>query len=273
MSASTVGASPVSAPIGGAGGGATAWSPPEQATPPHEPGWVTPDPAGPGQPPRTRTDRQPQPPRRPARRSAGAAGTLLGTGLALAAAGGLSWVVTANDWPGNGLLVGLAAALGALGLVILILGLAGRTSGFPGFLAVCALVVTALITPVANNFVVSGQLGDYTWVPTAVTEEPFRLGAGSGTLDLGALDPDDLAHDEIRTSVGFGELVITVPEDLTVRIEGSTGAGVLSVRGNGTDETGGLNLSEDITFGDGPVDLTVDARVGFGHLILEGSNR
>lgn len=181
--------------------------------------------------------------------------------------------MTANDWPGNGLLVGLAAALGALGLVILILGLAGRTSGFPGFLAVCALVVTALITPVANNFVVSGQLGDYTWVPTAVTEEPFRLGAGSGTLDLGALDPDDLAHDEIRTSVGFGELVITVPEDLTVRIEGSTGAGVLSVRGNGTDETGGLNLSEDITFGDGPVDLTVDARVGFGHLILEGSNR
>lgn len=259
-------------------GGATAWTPTGHDQSPPEsayPGAGHSVSGDAGEPPRGTPDRQvpPPPPGRPPRRSAGAAGTLLAMGLALVAGGGLGWFVTEQGWDINGFLVGLAAALGALGLVILVLGLAGRTSGFVGFLGVCALLGTALVTPVASTFVLSGQLGDRNWTPTEVSEEPFRLGAGSGTLDLGSLDPDDLAGEEIQTSVGFGELVITVPEDLTVHIEGSTGAGVITVHESGRNETSGLNVSEDVTFGDGPVDLTVDARVGFGHLVLEGSNR
>lgn len=243
------------------GTGATAWSPPPPETPARPPHPATP----------------PRPPKRPGRRSAGAAGTLLGTGLALAVGGGLYWTVGTYDWPGNPLLVGLAGALGVLGLTVLVLGLAGRTSGFPGFLAVVALISTTIFLPMADHFVPSGRMGEYTWSPRTVAElerdTPFRVGAGTGTLQLHGLSPDELDGEAITASVGFGQLVIDLPDDLTVRIDAGTAGGV--VRNHAGDSTyiGGLNVTEDILIGDGPVDLTIDARVGFGEIILKGGDR
>lgn len=242
------------------GTGATAWAPhdgPPSATP--------------------RPPKPPKPPKRPGRRSAGAAGTLLGTGLALAVGGGLYWASGEYDWPGNPLLIALAGALGVLGLTVLILGLAGRTSGFPGFLAIAALVATALFLPIGDHFVPSGKMGDYTWSPRTVAEleadAPFRVGAGTGTLQLHGLSPDELDGESITASVGFGQLVIDLPDDLTVRIDAGTAGGV--VRNHAGDSTyiGGLNVAEDIVIGDGPVDLTIDARVGFGEILLKGGDR
>lgn len=252
---------------GGAGGlGATAWNP-SGATPP---------PAGPP-PGAPRPPRAPKPPKRPGRRSAGAAGTLLGTGLALAAGGGLYWAATNYDLPGNPLLIAFAGALAALGLTILILGLAGRTSGFPGFLGVVALVCTVLFLPAADHFVPSGKMGEYTWSPRTVAEleqdTPYQVGAGTGTLQLHGLSPEELDGESIRASVGFGQLVIDVPDDLTVQIEAGTAGGVIRQHAGDGSYLGGLNVTEDIVIGDGPIDLTIDARVGFGEIILKGNDR
>lgn len=242
------------------GTGATAWVPQERA------------PAA-----APRTPKPPKPPKRPGRRSAGAAGTLLGTGLALAVGGGLYWASGDYDWPGNPLLIALAGALGVLGLTVLVLGLAGRTSGFPGFLAVVALVATALFLPIGDHFVPSGRMGDYTWSPRTVAEleadTPFRVGAGTGTLQLHGLSPDELNGESITASVGFGQLVIDLPDDLTVQIDAGTAGGVVRNHAGDSSYIGGLNITEDIVIGEGPVDLIIDARVGFGEILLEGGNR
>ncbi|HLS45170.1 MAG TPA: PspC domain-containing protein [Ornithinicoccus sp.] len=214
----------------------------------------------------------PPAPRRPSRKSAGAAGTLLGTGLALVTAGGLAWAAWEYDWSVNPWLVGLAGALGVLGLVILLLGLAGRTSGIPGFLAIVALLGTVAFLPVADHFVPSGRVGDYHWTlgPAATESSPYRVGAGTGTLDLRGVDPEDLSGETIQASVGFGRLNILVPDDLTVQIDAGVGFGAISRDGPSADQ-GGVNVTNDIVVGDGPVDLTIEAHVGFGQILVEGN--
>ncbi|WP_114908146.1 PspC domain-containing protein [Ornithinimicrobium murale] len=260
--------------------GESAWSAGETAWPAGETAWTPGHGAAqpPGStPPSAPRPRQPKPPKRPARRSAGAAGTLLGTGLALAVSGGLYWAATDYDLPGNPLLLAFAGALGALGLTVLLLGLAGRTSGFPGFLAIVALVSTALFLPMADHLVPSGRMGDYTWSPQTVAElereTPYRLGAGTGTLELDGLSPDDLDGESVSVSVSFGQLVIDVPENLTVQIDAGTAGGVVRDHRGPSTYVGGINVNDNIVIGDGPVDLVIDARVGFGEILLKGSDR
>lgn len=257
------------------GGGATAWTPGPAATSVGQPvpgvttssGDWQPPPRAPKPPP---SPKPPPAPRRPGRRSAGVAGTLLGLGLALTAGGGLAWAAAEYDWSVNPFTIGVIGALGALGLVILILGFAGRTSGFPGFLAICALLATGAVLPISDNFVPSGRVGDQTWRPAVVAGDvgPYRLGAGTGTLDLRGLDDQDLTE-VIEVSVSFGQLTILVPEGLTVQIDAGTGMGAISRPGINGD-LGGVSLSEEFVVGDGPVDLEVEARVGFGQIVVEG---
>lgn len=222
---------------------------------------------------REQAPKPPPAPRRPSRRSAGVAGTLLGMGLALTAGGGLAWAATEYSWSVNPVVIGLVGALGALGLVVLILGLVGRTSGFPGFLAVVALLATAGALPIGEQFVVSGQVGDYFWTPTVQSggSGPYRLGAGTGTLDLREIGEQEFTE-PIDASVSFGNLTILVPDDVTVRIEAGVGMGSI-VPGDGRAEFGGVNVNEAIVVGDGPVELEVEARVGFGQILVEGDGR
>ena len=225
-----------------------------------------------------RAPRPPKPPRRPGRRSAGAAGTLLGTGLALAAGGSLYWAALEYGWSADPLVLGLAGVLGALGLVILVLGLSGRTSGFPGFLAVMALLTTALVLPMSVNFVPSGRVGDFAWTPQSESElvaaAPYRVGAGTARLDLSDLSAADLNGETIEASVSVGQLVIVIPEDLTVRIDAGTALGAITHEGTLDPATiGGVNVTSDLLVGDGPVDLIIDAHAGIGQISLKGQDR
>lgn len=249
--------------------GATAWTPPQD-----ESGQFGGQHGGQHGGPAPRAPRPPKPPKapaRPRRRSAGIAGTLLGTGLALAAGGGLAWAATEYDWSVSPLVVGLIGALAALGLVILLLGILGRTSGFPGFLAVCALLLTMVAVPIGHHFVPSGRIGDVTWEPDATVgrDGPFRLGAGTGVLDLRGVDPAEFP-DPIVASVSFGNLTVVVPDDLTVRIEAGAGMGTVDLDGR---DVGGVGVDEVIQVGDGPIDLEVEANVGFGQVLVEGDRR
>ena len=251
--------------------GATAWTPDWQSGGQGVTGQQGFTGDSPAPAPRPKAPKPPKAPRRPTRRSAGIAGTLLGTGLALAVGGGLAWAAAEYDWSVSPVVVGLTGALAALGLVILVLGLVGRTSGFPGFLAVCALFLTMVAVPVGHNFVPSGRMGDVTWRPDASIGDtgPFRLGAGTGTLDLRDVDPADFTE-PIVASVSFGNLTVVVPDDLTVRIE--AGAGMGTVNKNGQD-VGGVGVDEVVVVGDGPIDMDVEANVGFGQVLVEGNRR
>ena len=150
------------------------------------------------------------------------------------------------------------------------LGVAGAALT-TGFLAVCALFLTMVAVPVGHNFVPSGRMGDVTWRPDASIGDtgPFRLGAGTGTLDLRDVDPADFTE-PIVASVSFGNLTVVVPDDLTVRIE--AGAGMGTVNKNGQD-VGGVGVDEVVVVGDGPIDMDVEANVGFGQVLVEGNRR
>src|SRR5690606_36939693 len=182
-------------PPGTGGGPAAAAAPYAGATDP-----AAGFPAGPGTPPpgagapfATAPPTPPPPPPRPRRRSGGPMAGLLATGLALVTYGSLTWAADTYDWPGNTYVIAVAGTLAVLGLFVLVLGLAGRKGGFPGFLAALALVVTAVTAPLAETLNLGGGVGDRLWTPdtAAELERPFRLGIGEGTLDLTGLEPGE----------------------------------------------------------------------------------
>src|SRR5690606_11814228 len=136
-------------PPGAGGGPAAAAAPYAGATDP-----AAGFPAGPGTPPpgagapfATAPPTPPPPPPRPRRRPGGPMAGLLATGLALVTYGSLTSAADTYDWPGNTYVIAVAGTLAVLGLFVLVLGLAGRKGGFPGFLASLALVVTAVSAP------------------------------------------------------------------------------------------------------------------------------
>ena len=57
-----------------------------------------------------------------------------------------------------------------------------------------------------------------------------------------------------------------------MRIEAGVGVGSI-VPGDDRPEFGGVNVNEAIVVGDGPVELEVEARVGFGQILVEGDGR
>ncbi|MGN6636901.1 MAG: PspC domain-containing protein, partial [Oryzihumus sp.] len=74
------------------------------------------------------------------RRSGGGLMTLVGIGLALVTYGLMTWLGDVFNLPGNHTVIALASALGALGLLVLGIGIAGWRAGFLGFLTVCLAI-------------------------------------------------------------------------------------------------------------------------------------
>lgn len=227
----------------------------------------------------------PAPPVRERRRGPGAALSLLVFGLALAVLGGLWWGGIAADWPGNPFTVAVAGALALLGVVVLALGLAGRRAGLTGGLAVLALLATLLAAPAPDDYRPSARLGEQTWRPTAAAldgDEPavYRHGVGVAVLDLRALEADELpAGAELHAWVDVGQLVVRVPADMVVSVDGGAGFGAITLRDDTPggarapqQSTGGLAVSERIVTGGGTddpatvPDLDLRLRVGIGEV-------
>jgi phage shock protein PspC (stress-responsive transcriptional regulator) len=235
-------------------------------------------------PPTPAAPRPPRPPRVPRRKSGGFVSALLVGGLALAAYGATLSIHDAANWAGSDETVALAAALGVLGVGTLVLGLLGRRAGFTGFLAIVVALVTWTAS-VVPDLTFGGGIGERTWRPSATdTTAEYRLGIGSAGLDLvDARDNPGTAR-EIEARVGIGELRIYIPENLTVRVRSSVGAGDISRMdtpdlgpiaplgrdGDSVDLDGrdGRNISTVETFGEGDPDVIVDAHVGFGQILI-----
>lgn len=159
------------------------------------------------------------------------------------------------------------AALGIVGLGLLVGAFVGRARWliFVGFLLLPALWFTSFWP---SNF--DWSAGERRHEPMSVDEvqDEYTLGMGSMRLDLTGLTPAELAEaGRISASVGMGELIIYLPEDVSVRMSAEVGAG--EIKGP-FQTTNGMGLERIVEFGSGPDTLYLDVEVGFGVISISG---
>jgi hypothetical protein len=195
---------------------------------------------------------------------------LLAIGLALATYGSLIWAGSAFSWTGDHQTIAIAGSLAAIGLLLVVLGLAGWRAGFVAFLAVILAIAALTSAVVPPGIQVSGGVGDATWAPTSVTAATsYHLGVGSGVLDLTGLPTEGLSGATVPASVGMGDLKVIVPPGLTVRVIGHVSLGeILLPTDPESDGRSGSDVSRSILIGNGPPEVVVDAEVGIGQLTV-----
>jgi len=214
--------------------------------------------------------------RRPVRRSGGLLMALIAIGLALATYGSLIWAGAELSWTGDHQAIAFAGSLAAMGLLMVVLGLAGWRVGFVTFLAIVLSIAAWSSAVVPNDIHLGGRFGDATWAPTSVSAGAnYHLGAGNGVLNLSELPTEGLSETKIPAYVGMGELKVVVPQDLTVKVVGHVGLGEILLptdAGSGAEAgsggESGADVSRSIVIGDGPTEVVVDAGVGIGQITV-----
>jgi hypothetical protein len=223
------------------------------------------------------TEPHPVVPKRPRRQSGGPLMALLAIGLALATYGSVIWAGNIFGWTGDHQSTALAGSLAAMGLLLVGLGIAGWRAGFVAFLTIVLAIATWSSTIVPRGLDLGGQVGDITWAPTSATAgvnpQDYRLGVGSGVLDLGSLPTEGLGTaaptPHLPVYVGVGELEVRVPPGLTVQVISRVGLGEIVLPGETEGNSrGGSDISRSTVVGEGPTEVIVDAGVGLGSLTI-----
>lgn len=109
-----------------------------------------------------------------------------------------------------------------------------------------------------------GGGGERTWAPTSIAtlERTYRLGAGEAELDLSGLDLAGRSR-AVTATVALGQLRVILPIDVAVDLDAHVGFGHLVVLG--TDDSGVDVSRRSGLSGDGGR-LELDLRVGMGEL-------
>jgi len=164
-------------------------------------------------------------------------------------------------------------ALAILGAGILIGAWAGRARWLLWF-AIPTLLVTVVASFVPADLGarmrlgVENGVGERSWSPTTVLEaqRPHNLGIGSAQLDLSDLAiPAGITVVPVEASVGLGELVVIVPDDVRVVVDAGVGLGELRLDGVPRDSDPDPAYVGELPGGplDGPViDLTLSTDLG-----------
>ncbi|MDX3239998.1 PspC domain-containing protein [Streptomyces sp. ME03-5709C] len=208
--------------------------------------------------------------RRAARREGTWLGMLVFLLAAAAAAAGL-----AASWSSRplatSLQIGLGSALAVFGLGFVVSTWWGRLGGGTVFMV---LLTTALLvgsTTLPRS--VGTDWRERTWTPATLSavRDSYELGAGRATLDLSKLRPGGRTV-STRVQVGAGQLVIGIPQDVTLRIRLQVGLGDLQLPGEkdkDIDVQPGLDRKMTL----GPVDgrksegtVELDVEVGVGQV-------
>jgi len=171
----------------------------------------------------------------------------------------------------GGLAMAGVSALTALAVLLLVTGgalIVGATRGRARWLIPVglALSVALLGASAVDDIPIRGGAGERFHRPASLVEvrSPYRLSAGELTVDLGDLDVAG-GTTRVVASVGVGKLVVLVPDDVALDVEGSVGLGELQLLGR---TWGGADRAEQaVTTGpEGAGRLEVDASVGLGAL-------
>ena len=187
---------------------------------------------------------------------------------ALLAAAGFFGLLAVLDVYDVDVAVVLAVAVIGVGAAIAFGALTQRRVG--GLVVVGLLLLGAFAFAAVLPVSVSAGIGEKTEQPVTVTEleRTYELGIGRLEVDLTQV-PFASGSTEVDASVGVGELVITVPEDVTLRLDAHVGAGdidVLDEHHNGVDVDRKL-ISPGATPASPVLDLEAD--VAFGRIEVQ----
>ena len=211
---------------------------------------------------------EPLPPAGPAppadRHGPASATVLVGALLVLV---GIGWLLDAGG-VGVPWRAVLPAALIAVGLACV----AGAFRGRQHALMVVGVALTVVLSLAAAadwdlDVPWGGGVGDRTERPTTPADlTGYELGVGNLVVDLRQLQvPPGTTAVEAR--VGIGELVVEVPQGVSVQVVASSGLGQVQVFG---DEDGGIASRIDASSEQGgDRRLELDARVGLGEVRVE----
>jgi phage shock protein PspC (stress-responsive transcriptional regulator) len=132
--------------------------------------------------------------------------------------------------------------------------------------ALLALAVLALVLAVTIPF--SGGFGQRTEQPSvpADIQQKYELAIGRLTIDLRRVRLP-VGVTRTKATLGIGDLIVRVPRNATVKVDGHVQAGELSLLGHNDS---GTRVHDDVIdrVGSGRV-LVLDARVGLGKVLVE----
>ena len=160
-----------------------------------------------------------------------------------------------------------AAFIVVLGIGLLIGAWAGRAR----WLIIIGILLTPLLwfsmlIPTTWDL----SIGEYRYAPTSVQDVSgaYEQGIGSITIDLNGLTVAELAEiGTIEASLGLGEMIIRLPDDVGVVVRADVGAGEVS----GPFRTvNGIGLDLRREFGPEPAVLVLDLEVGAGVISISG---
>jgi phage shock protein PspC (stress-responsive transcriptional regulator) len=203
-------------------------------------------------------------------------------GLALVAAGSV-WLLSGFGLTGATFVRALAAALLVVGAGLVIGAFVGRGRGLIGTgLILAPIVLIALLAGPAHVGMRALGFGDdgiMVTDPEAVVEErptdlasvrdSYAFGVGSIVLDLSAIDAGELAAagtTRISVELGVGDLLVVLPEDVTVVVSVALGVGQVDLAGR---TSGGLGVSVTRTLigtSDAAGTIVIDIEQGIGRV-------
>jgi phage shock protein PspC (stress-responsive transcriptional regulator) len=192
----------------------------------------------------------------------------LGAAL-LAVACVLLWDRQIGRIPGSAAVVAVAAALGVVGLGIVLSGALGRRAG--GLAPIAILLAVAAVNGAIWHDTVHGVGSDVLWTPVAAPASTYNLDAGRAVLDLtsAALPVGASAATpvQIPVSIGVGELIVVVPKGSATEVDATVGLGNITddVNAPGSAGQGGAGLKRTFVYGATPV-IKVAASMGLGQI-------
>lgn len=196
-------------------------------------------------------------------------------GAALVIGAGLAAVSAWATATGHGAVVG--AVVIAVGLAIAATSFAGQARRIGGPLLAVALVMGLPAGAIAaSNVRFDESVGQREYTPHAVSDIPdggYELGTGQLIVDLRDLPWAAGSKVDVKTELGLGQTIISVPSTVCVTGHASAKGGELLVRGEQSD---GVDPAIDQSQPQGNVPrLNLDAEVQFGQLIVtdEDPNR
>jgi phage shock protein PspC (stress-responsive transcriptional regulator) len=191
----------------------------------------------------------------------GAGRVVIGATLLVLAAASLLGVLTSIHWDA-------AAGIGVLGIGVVLI--AASFAGGARWLIVPGLLIAAVVGVFAAADVhLRGGWGDRDVAVASVADlhDRYDLSAGSLRIDLRELEFAAGEERSVRARVGMGDLVIRVPQGVTVDADARSGAGQVELFGrqsDGVDVT--RSTAQDIGTGGGTLHL--DADVGLGRVVV-----
>jgi hypothetical protein len=163
----------------------------------------------------------------------------------------------------------LASALGLVAFVLILAAWVGRAR----FLILVGVVLTFFAIGAAIlDIPLGGGWGDRTYEPTSRAEirSPYELSGGQLHLDLRDVSFAGAAT-RVEASVGFGQLLVDVPENVRVVVHARVSAGNVDLFGHTED---GLHIdTEQRAAGAGQGSLRLDLRVGAGEIVVRRFDR